>query len=222
MFNYRAIAVVAILALTAAGCGSEDSSPGSVDPGGSETIVMDEFSYEPSSLELMAGSTVTLTFSNVGAVDHEVMIGSAATNGGGYETDLLARMRPEIIEGSGYDVSFSESAEMQEVAFSAQADDGHTHEGDEADDHHAEETTPDTSTPAEGHHEEGDETTEDHHHEAEGQHHGDHILVEPAGEVTVRLHVPDDAVGDWEIGCFIPGHYDGGMLAALTISPATA
>jgi uncharacterized cupredoxin-like copper-binding protein len=39
-----------------------------------------------------------------------------------------------------------------------------------------------------------------------------------AGE-TVILHVtlPDEAIGTWEIGCFIPGHYQAGMLAPVVV-----
>ncbi len=39
-----------------------------------------------------------------------------------------------------------------------------------------------------------------------------------AGE-TVVLHftLPDEAIGTWEIGCFIPGHYQAGMLAPFVV-----
>lgn len=51
--------------------------------------------------------------------------------------------------------------------------------------------------------------------------HDDHagfmLLLEPGDRVEVTFTVPEDKVGEWEIGCFEPGHYDAGMHAALTV-----
>jgi uncharacterized cupredoxin-like copper-binding protein len=41
--------------------------------------------------------------------------------------------------------------------------------------------------------------------------------VAPGGAVTLRLAVPDDATGTWEMACFVPGHYQAGMRKALTV-----
>ncbi len=43
------------------------------------------------------------------------------------------------------------------------------------------------------------------------------IEVAPVGAVTLRLAVPADATGTWEMACFVPGHYPAGMRKALTI-----
>jgi uncharacterized cupredoxin-like copper-binding protein len=43
------------------------------------------------------------------------------------------------------------------------------------------------------------------------------IEVSPGAAVTLRLAVPADATGTWEMGCFVPGHYQAGMKAALRI-----
>jgi len=43
------------------------------------------------------------------------------------------------------------------------------------------------------------------------------IEVAPGAAVTVRLTVPADATGTWEMACFVPGHYQAGMKAALTV-----
>ncbi|HYT78023.1 MAG TPA: hypothetical protein VEQ37_01940 [Actinomycetota bacterium] len=43
------------------------------------------------------------------------------------------------------------------------------------------------------------------------------IEVAPGAAVTLRLAVPTDATGTWEMGCFIPGHYQAGMKAALRV-----
>ncbi len=43
------------------------------------------------------------------------------------------------------------------------------------------------------------------------------IEVAPGAAVTFRLAVPADATGTWEMGCFVPGHYQAGMKGALRV-----
>jgi uncharacterized cupredoxin-like copper-binding protein len=35
--------------------------------------------------------------------------------------------------------------------------------------------------------------------------------------VVLHFTLPDEAIGTWEIGCFIPGHYQAGMLAPVVV-----
>ncbi len=51
--------------------------------------------------------------------------------------------------------------------------------------------------------------------ELEGAHF-EEIEVDPGiTDVWLRLQVPPELAGEWEIGCFIPGHYEAGMRATL-------
>lgn len=43
------------------------------------------------------------------------------------------------------------------------------------------------------------------------------VDVEPGGQATLRFTVPASAKGEWEMGCFIPGHYESGMSGFLEI-----
>lgn len=43
------------------------------------------------------------------------------------------------------------------------------------------------------------------------------VNVEPGNEFLLHLFLPADAAGEWEIGCFIPGHYRAGMHAPLNV-----
>ncbi len=49
-------------------------------------------------------------------------------------------------------------------------------------------------------------------------HHGDTMAVTVAAGETADLEVMVDEAGTWYIGCHLPGHYDAGMEAPLTIS----
>ncbi len=43
------------------------------------------------------------------------------------------------------------------------------------------------------------------------------VDVEPRGVATLRFTVPASVKGEWEMGCFIPGHYESGMSGFLEI-----
>jgi uncharacterized cupredoxin-like copper-binding protein len=51
--------------------------------------------------------------------------------------------------------------------------------------------------------------------------HDDHagfmVILDPGHTAEVSFVVPDDRTGEWEVGCFEPGHYDAGMHAVLTV-----
>jgi uncharacterized cupredoxin-like copper-binding protein len=63
-------------------------------------------------------------------------------------------------------------------------------------------------------HMEGSEEGEEEEH---GMGHGAEVEVEPGGQVLLRLHVPEDATGEWEMGCFLTGHYEAGMHGTLVV-----
>lgn len=54
-------------------------------------------------------------------------------------------------------------------------------------------------------------------HEIEEE--GWHVELEPGGQVTLRFTIPPEKVGEWEIACFISGHYESGMHGTLIVEP---
>lgn len=53
--------------------------------------------------------------------------------------------------------------------------------------------------------------------DAHDAHAGFMVQVEPGETVEVTFTLPEDRAGEWEIGCFEPGHYEAGMHATLTL-----
>ena len=53
----------------------------------------------------------------------------------------------------------------------------------------------------------------------DGHDHGSMVTLAPGGTASVTVTIPDDAVGDWEIGCFRDKgtHWSSGMHATLRI-----
>lgn len=43
------------------------------------------------------------------------------------------------------------------------------------------------------------------------------IEVEPGATVRLVFSVPEGKRGQWEVGCFVPGHYELGMKGVLTV-----
>jgi len=41
--------------------------------------------------------------------------------------------------------------------------------------------------------------------------------LDPGGEMDIVFTLPQNAQGAWELGCFVIGHYEAGMLAPLTV-----
>lgn len=52
--------------------------------------------------------------------------------------------------------------------------------------------------------------------EREG-HHGTMILLEPGGRGSLTFTAPPGRLGEWEMACFQPNHYESGMKGKFTV-----
>jgi uncharacterized cupredoxin-like copper-binding protein len=153
-------------------------------------VSMVDFQYGPSDIEVPLGATVRFMFDNAGTVEHEAIVADLDTH--------LAQVP---------------SAEPLDKADNHDDDMNHDHEADM--DH--------------------DENT-DHDHEADMDHdedmdaapasddihanHGDvPLLVLGTGE-SGDLVVTFDTLGEFVIGCHIPGHWEAGMRATIRVVEA--
>lgn len=41
--------------------------------------------------------------------------------------------------------------------------------------------------------------------------------LQPGVELEVEVTMPKDRVGEWELACFVPGHYEAGMHVPVNI-----
>ena len=77
-----AIGSIALLTLVLAACGGATNTTASPAAGSAETIditMTDALRFEPSTVEVQEGDTVTFVVSNPTAIDHEFAVGDAAT-----------------------------------------------------------------------------------------------------------------------------------------------
>lgn len=106
---------------------------------------------------LKAGQPYSVVFSNVGMMEHEVLIGrTVLVEDGvpdGYETNLLDAIAVKIA-GDDWEVGTSGFVEVE---------------------------------------------------------------LEPGESVEIHFTLPAELIGTWEIGCFVPGHYQAGMLAPVIV-----
>ena len=43
------------------------------------------------------------------------------------------------------------------------------------------------------------------------------LELDPAVSVAVSFELPADRKGSWELGCFVPGHYEAGMKLPIIV-----
>jgi uncharacterized cupredoxin-like copper-binding protein len=86
----RSVAVRAGLAISFVGAVAACAAPASTTTGDRTIeIEMRDFAFSPDSLTLRAGERITLSFKNVGKLEHEFMAGTQPAYGKGYLEDLL-------------------------------------------------------------------------------------------------------------------------------------
>jgi uncharacterized cupredoxin-like copper-binding protein len=86
------VPTIAVIALLAAACGDDDTdTTAATEPSGSGErtveVRMADIDFDPASIEVAQGDTVTFSFQNTGAVDHDAFIGDAAAQAE-HETEM--------------------------------------------------------------------------------------------------------------------------------------
>ena len=202
-----------VLVLLIAGCGEEPAKP---DSSGTVTIELSESLFTPSNIEVTAGTTVRFVLNNVGAEEHEFMIGRTVSHALGYpdtfETDFFHGVNVEVIGDPGGMVMAGEAMLTRNGSMAMDDDHSEDSEGMAMDDDQSEDS-------------EGMAMDDDHNEDSEGMA-DDHgfMVSQLAGVdgVVVVVEIPDDKVGVWEIGCFVDEgtHYEDGMTGTLTVVEA--
>jgi uncharacterized cupredoxin-like copper-binding protein len=90
-----ALRCVALLLVVVAGAACA-SQPGTQAAGRMIDITMNDFTFSPRTITVRPGETVTLKFTNVGALEHEFMAGRAPVPSRGYTEDWLKRAVPAL------------------------------------------------------------------------------------------------------------------------------
>jgi uncharacterized cupredoxin-like copper-binding protein len=57
--------------------------------------------------------------------------------------------------------------------------------------------------------------------ESRGAHGSFSVMLRPGESCTLSLVIPANRTGEWEMGCFMPGHYSFGQHASVIVTPAT-
>ena len=196
-------AMILTVSMLAAACGSGgdggQASGAGGDPDAHIRVNMTEYGFGSDVIEVRAGQTVEFLLKNSGDLDHEFMIGREVTvamdgMATGFEHDFFEGLMPTVDPPEVGMVM--ESMEMDMDGDSMDMDDGSMDmDGDDG--------SMDMDTDG---HDDG--------------HHGFMVTLAPGGTASVTVTIPDDAVGDWEIGCFRDKgtHWSSGMHATLRIT----
>jgi len=202
----RLVAVAAVAGVLATACGSGGQTVARADANKEIIVNMDEFSFGLDVIELTAGETVTFVLVNLGDNEHEFMIGRNVqdTSEGypnGFEHDFFETAIPTVDPPSA---GMNMGADMGGMDMS----------GDSASSDMPADTNADM--PADTNADMGGM-------DMGGDAHSGFMVQRAAGEVArLTVTVPNDVLGDWEIGCFRGrgSHWDAGMRARLVVSEA--
>ena len=202
-------AMILTVSMLAAACGSGgdggQASGAGGDPDAHIRVNMTEYGFGSDVIEVRAGQTVEFLLKNSGDLDHEFMIGREVTvamdgMATGFEHDFFEGLMPIVDPPEAGMVM--ESMEMDMDGDSMEMDmDGDSMEMDMDGDSMEMDMDMDTDGHDDGHH-------------------GFMVTLAPGGTASVTVTIPDDAVGDWEIGCFRDKgtHWSSGMHATLRIT----
>lgn len=191
----RALAVLAAFSAAGAlaGCGGDSET--TIADGEEATIVLKEFEFDPSTIRLTAGTTVTLVLSNEGEKEHEMMAGHDVNMvddvPSGFTEDFFATVDNLTVEPA--DALMMEGMDM-----------GDEDMGDES---------------------MGDESMGDMAEEGEGEHAGHSgtmVAREPSETARITFTLTDESIGEWEMGCFEDdgAHWDDGMRGTIIVEEA--
>jgi uncharacterized cupredoxin-like copper-binding protein len=201
--------MILTVSMLAAACGSGgdggQASGAGGDPDAHIRVNMTEYGFGSDVIEVRAGQTVEFLLKNSGDLDHEFMIGREVTvamdgMATGFEHDFFEGLMPIVDPPEAGMVM--ESMEMDMDGDSMEMDmDGDSMEMDMDGDDGSMDMDMDTDGHDDGHH-------------------GFMVTLAPGGTASVTVTIPDDAVGDWEIGCFRDKgtHWSSGMHATLRIT----
>jgi len=223
-------AMILTVSMLAAACGSGgdggQASGAGGDPDAHIRVNMTEYGFGSDVIEVRAGQTVEFLLKNSGDLDHEFMIGREVTvamdgMATGFEHDFFEGLMPIVDPPEAGMVM--ESMEMDMDGDSMDMDDGSMDmdmDGDsmemDMDDGSMDMDMDGGSMDMDGDDGSMDMDTDGH----DDGHHGFMVTLAPGGTASVTVTIPDDAVGDWEIGCFRDKgtHWSSGMHATLRIT----
>jgi uncharacterized cupredoxin-like copper-binding protein len=204
--------MILTVSMLAAACGSGgdggQASGAGGDPDAHIRVNMTEYGFGSDVIEVRAGQTVEFLLKNSGDLDHEFMIGREVTvamdgMATGFEHDFFEGLMPIVDPPEAGMVM--ESMEMDMDGDSMDMDDGSMDMDMDGDSMDMDGDDGSMDMDMDGH---------------DDGHHGFMVTLAPGGTASVTVTIPDDAVGDWEIGCFRDKgtHWSSGMHATLRIT----
>ena len=159
---------------------------------------------------------------NSGDLDHEFMIGREVTvamdgMATGFEHDFFEGLMPIVDPPEAGMVMESMDMDGDDDSMDMDGDDDSMDMDGDSMDMDGDDGSMDMDMDTDGHDDVSMDMDTDGHDDG---HHGFMVTRAPGGTASVTVTIPDDAVGDWEIGCFRDKgtHWSSGMHATLRIT----
>lgn len=157
-------------------------------------ILTGDFYFKPTTIELKAGKEVKIELVNEGNIEHEFMVGRGVKMAGDNEA------REDTHEAGEREYESSETGhEHHEGMHGTHAG---ASRGFDQDFFEGIDLKTETENGAEFMRMPG---------------HGTMVLLKPHGRAIIPFTVPADRIGEWEMACFIPGHYEAKMRGDIVV-----
>ncbi len=156
-------------------------------------IRISEFSFKPETVQLKAGQGVKIELVNEGKIDHEFMVGRGVKMEEGEAHEGMSKLSEEKQETPELEHEHHEG--MREAQ-------GGMSRGFEKDFFEGIDVVAQTEDGAEF---------------MKVSDHGTMVALKPQSKVTLTFKVPTNRKGDWEMACFVPGHYEAKMKGKIII-----
>lgn len=163
-------------------------------------IVTGDFFFKPETIEFKAGQEVKIELVNEGNIEHEFMVGRGM----------------KMVEDKDEGNEEMDEASEEEHKTSEAGHEHHQHENSEG--MHGTHTA--ASRGFEDDFFEGIDVKAEVGNGAQFMRmpgHGTMVLLKPHSKVTITFMVPSDRIGEWEMACFIPGHYEAKMKGNVMV-----
>ena len=160
-------------------------------------IKVGDLYFKPDTIQLKAGQEVKIELVNEGKIEHEFMVG-----------------REVKMEEDGDNTHHNKMHESEEKETSESEQGHHTHKGNHS-------THPGMSATFENDFFKGIDISVKTENGAELMgvpDHGTMVTLKPDSKATLNFKVPTNRKGEWEVACFVPGHYEAAMKGKIVIN----
>ncbi len=165
-------------------------------------IEMGDFYFKPETIHLKPGQQVKIEFINIGKLEHEFMVGRLVKTVKSHTDKKTNNTQESKKDATETAHQHKNKMHGEHEEYLEQNEPTHIHTASFEEDFFNEIEVV---------------STQDKGKFISSPDHGTMLILEPGGSASLSFKVPDSNKGEWEIACFIPGHYEANMRGKIIV-----